>query len=60
MNFLRFIFFILIGYYIYRVVKNLLVRRPDNPHVKGNERKNDSIQKQYKNKIEDADFEEIE
>lgn len=60
MSFIRFLLFILIGYLVFKVVKALFIRPSDNPHVKGNQRKNDSIQNKYSDRIEDADYEDIE
>ena len=45
---------------LYRMIKSaLIVARKNNP-VKGQTKDDQSIQQKHKNKIEDADFEEIE
>ncbi|GEM_PF-4124887 len=48
-------------YMLFRMIKPLFfpAARPKNPHVKQNRPKED-IQKKLSDKIEDADFEELE
>lgn len=53
---LLFILFIL----LYRIIKTALIGTRKNSRVKGQPKEDQSIQQKHKNKIEDADFEEIE
>ena len=56
---MRYLLLFLLAYLIYRYMKPLLQKKPENPHVKGGDRKK-SINSDKSRNIEDADFEEIE
>ena len=59
--FLRIIFLSIIAYFVFKVVKNWLMGTPTKTHFKQKEApRDDDIQKKYGDKIEDADFEDIE
>lgn len=61
MSFLRVIIFMVLGYYIFKIVKQFLLGSQTKAHVKQNDkRKEENIQEKYADKIEDADFEELE
>ena len=61
MNLLRIVVFAAIGYYIFKTIKNLLLGSQIKTRMKKNEkRKEENIQEKYRDKIEDADFEEFE
>jgi hypothetical protein len=55
---MRTILLIILAYLIFRSIKPLLQKKPENPHVKGENETKDRL-KNNRN-IEDADFEEIE
>ncbi len=59
MSLLRIILLALLGYYLYKWIRPLFIKEPENPHVKGNTGRSEDVQQKHKNKIEDADFEEI-
>lgn len=57
----KFIVLFLLGFFIYKTIRNFLA----GPAVKAKMKKNDkstddNFQKKYSDKIEDADFEELE
>lgn len=56
---MRYLFLFLLGYIIYRYLKPLLQKGPENPHVKGSSPR-DTNPVQERQDIEDAEFEEIE
>jgi hypothetical protein len=58
--FLRFLLLLLLGYLIFRFIKPLLFNPPPNSHVKGGTNTGSDIQKENRQDIEEADFEEIE
>ena len=59
--FLRIIFLSIIGYFVFKAVKNWLLGTPTKTQFKQKEAPpDDDIQKRYGDKIEDADFEDIE
>ena len=61
MNLLRIVVFAALGYYIFKTIKNLLLGSQVKPSMKKHEKtKDENIQEKYKDKIEDADFEEFE
>jgi hypothetical protein len=45
---------------LYKMIKTALIGTKKNSKVKGQPKDDQSIQQKHKNKIEDADFEEIE
>jgi len=55
---MRTILLIILVYLIFRSLRPLLQRKPENPHVKGDDTTKDRLNKNRD--IEDADFEEIE
>ena len=59
--FLRIILLSILGYFVFKTVKNWLLGAPPKSRVKEKEApKEDNIQQKYANKIEDADFEELD
>ena len=56
---MRYLLLFFIGYLIYRYLKPLLQKGPENPHVKGASGRN-TDPGQKRRDIEDAEFEEIE
>ena len=59
--FLRIIFLSILAYFVLKFVRNLFLGTPTKSQFKQKETpQDDDIQKKYRDKIEDADFEEIE
>ena len=59
--FLRIIIIVLISYFLLRIIKNWLFSASKQPQVKEKAPgKDENIQQKYADKIEDADFEELE
>jgi len=59
--FLRIIFMSIIAYFVFKFVRNWLLGPSTKTHFKQkDEHRDDDIQKKYGDKIEDADFEELE
>jgi len=57
----KFIILLLLGYFIYRTLKNFLMGPVPKAKVKKNDQpKDENFQQKYADKIEDADFEELE
>lgn len=59
MGIFRLIFYFVIGFLVYRMIKQLFLKPPADSYVKGESRDRDNVQKKHKRNIEDADFEEI-
>lgn len=58
---LRIIFLSILAYFVLKFVRNWLLGAPTKSEFKQKEPpQDDDIQKKYRDKIEDADFEEIE
>jgi hypothetical protein len=57
---LRIILFALLGYYVYKLIRPLFIRQAENTHVKGSTGPTENVQRKHKDKIEDAEFEEID
>ena len=55
---MRTILLIILAYLIFRSLRPLLQKKPENPHVKGENKAEDRLNNNRN--IEDADFEEIE
>lgn len=60
MGLIRLIIYIILGMLIYRLVRPVLLKLFPSSQVKGGTSESENIQKKYKNRIEDADFEELE
>jgi hypothetical protein len=60
MGLIRLIIYIILGMLIYRLVRPLLLKIFPSSQVRGGTSNPDDVQKKYKNRIEDADFEELE
>ncbi len=60
MNFLRLILVSLLGYLIYKMVKPLFIGSGRQSAKQTTDPTRENIQKKYADKIEDADFEEID
>jgi hypothetical protein len=59
--FLRIIFLSIIAYFVLKFVRSWFLGAPTKTHFKQkDEHRDDDIQKRYGDKIEDADFEELE
>lgn len=59
--FLRIILLSILAYFVFKTVKNWLLGTPTKSQFKQKEApEDDDIQKKYGDKIEDADFEELE
>jgi len=58
MGIFRLLIFAMIGYFFYRLVKRFISPAKENPHVQGNSKKNNDIQK--RNDIQDIDYEDVE
>ena len=59
--FLRIIFLGILTYFVFKFIKNWILGAPTKTHFKQkDEQRDDDIQKRYGDKIEDADFEELE
>jgi len=59
--FLRIILLSILGYFVFKVVRNWLLGAPTKSRFKQKDvPTDDDIQKKYSDKIEDADFEELE
>lgn len=58
MGIFRLIILAIIGYFIFRVVKRFLTPEKQNPHVRGNSRKETDLKK--RNDIQDIDYEDVE
>ena len=56
----RLILISVLGYLLYKVLKPLFLQTSKRENVAGKKEKGDNIQKKHSDKIEDADFEEIE
>jgi len=57
----KFIILSLVGYFIYRTVKGFLLGTTSKANVKENDKpKEEDFQNKFADKIEDADFEELE
>lgn len=57
---LRILFLALVGYYLFKLIRPLFIKQPENTHVKGNTGRSEDVQRKYRDKIEDAEFEEID
>ena len=57
---LKYILYIILFYLLYRMIKNALTGTKKNDTVKGQAKEDQSIQEKHKDKIEDAEFEDIE
>lgn len=59
---IRIILLGILGYLIFKTVRNFLLGPPRarEPRKKNNVNSEENFQQKYKNKIEDADFEELE
>ena len=58
--FFRYLILFILIFLIYRVIKNALLGAGKSNPVKGQGREEPSFQDKHKNKIEDAEFEEID
>ena len=56
---MRYLLLFLLGYLLYRYMRPLLQKKPENPQVKDSSLKTNENTNQNR-KIEDAEFEEIE
>jgi hypothetical protein len=56
----RLILVTVLGYLLYKVLKPLFLQPSKRENVGGRKKQDDNIQKKHSDKIEDADFEEIE
>ncbi len=57
---LKYLLLLILFILLYRIIKTALVGARKNSKVKGQPKEDQSIQQKHKDKIEDADFEEIE
>lgn len=57
---IRYLLLFLLGYAVFRLFQPLLQKSPDKADVKGKEGEDDNIQKKYKSRIQDADFEDLD
>lgn len=61
MNLFRIIIFAALGYYIFKTIKRFLLAPQAKAQQKTHDKKSEeNIQDKYADKIEDADFEELE
>jgi len=60
MGLIRLIIYIILGMLIYRLVRPLLLKMFPSSQVRGGASNPEDVKKKYKNRIEDADFEELE
>lgn len=59
--FLRIILLSILGYFVFKTIRNWLLGTPTKSRFKQKDvPPDDDIQKKYSDKIEDADFEELE
>jgi len=58
--FLRFLIISILILLLYRLIKTALLGTKKSSRVKGQGRKDQSIQEKHRNNIEDAEFEEID
>lgn len=56
---MRYLLLFILAYLVYRYVKPLLQKPPENPHVKGNS-PTGSVDTKKSGNIEDAEFEELD
>jgi len=59
-NILKYLILIILGYILYKMIRPSLLKKPENPHVKGGPGTKKQDQKINKKNIEDADFEDVE
>lgn len=58
--FVRYLLLFILFILLYRMIKTALIGTRKNSSVKGQPKEDKSVQQKHKDKIEDADFEEIE
>jgi len=58
MGLIRLLIIFLVGYFVLKFIKRLMMPRRDNTHVRGQSEKQDIYKN--KNNIQDADYEELE
>ncbi|HID39025.1 MAG TPA: hypothetical protein EYP36_05870 [Calditrichaeota bacterium] len=60
MSLIRILLVSILGYLVYKMIRPLFISAAGQNSRKNPNREEDNIQKKYADKIEDADFEEIE
>ncbi len=60
MSLIRILLVSILGYLVYKMIRPLFLGSVQRPGMKDQNHEEDNIQKKYADKIEDADFEEIE
>ncbi|MEJ2544418.1 MAG: hypothetical protein P8Y99_10160 [Calditrichaceae bacterium] len=58
--FIRYLLLFILFILLYRIIKTALIGTRKNSSVKGKPKEEQSVQQKHKDKIEDADFEDIE
>ncbi|MBN1407133.1 MAG: hypothetical protein JW956_05065, partial [Calditrichaceae bacterium] len=58
--FIRYLLLFILFILLFRIIKTALIGSRKNNTVKGRPKDEQSVQQKHKDKIEDADFEEIE
>jgi len=60
MGLFRLLLLVIGGYLIFQIIKPYLFAAPKNENIKGNAEDKNDIQKKHADKIEDANFEDVE
>jgi len=58
MGIFRLLIFVIIGYFLYKMVKRFLSPSKPNPHVQGKSKKSTDLKQ--RNDIQDIDYEDVE